>query len=301
MTVPQLRLIATIATVSAVVFAAGRPAAAQVPQPPDTLFYSAPHPSWAGHLTALAANTFLGALTGGVMQELRGGSFKDGFTRGALGGAVTYAGKRVAVERFEGAGLLGRQVGAFGSGIVRNASDGVPTFSRFVLPLGPGRLYIDRGANGAYQLQPKLDLMAAAWIAYGVIEPELHFDAGSSLSAGAAIFRTRNRVMGYGSDQRAGGFANSGVVFLSDVPAWGARFLEGAFAHERVHIVQEDQIFLTITDPFEDWVMQRVPGGNRLSRWVDINAGTELLRLTGGLFSSVRERPWEMEANYLAR
>jgi len=278
-----------------------RPVGAQVPQV-DTLYYSERQPAWAGQLTVLAANTFLGALTGGIAQELRGGSFRDGFTRGALGGAVTYLGKRVAVERFNGAGLIGRQVGALGSSMVRNAGDGIPTLDRLVVPLGVGRLYVRRGTDRAFQIQPKLDALATAWVLYGAIEDDLAFDAGASLSAGTFVFKTSNKVMLYGGGEHsAGGFANAGVVYLSDVPAWGRRFLDGAFAHERVHIVQEDQLFVTLTDPFEDWVVQQLPGGHHVSRWLDLNVSTEIFRVTSRFFPSVRERPWEMEANYLSR
>src|SRR5512133_49653 len=74
--------------------------------PPCTQRY----PHWAGELASIGGNALLGGLSAGIMQELRGGSFRSGFTRGALGGTAIYVGKRIDAERFEGAGLLGRQV-----------------------------------------------------------------------------------------------------------------------------------------------------------------------------------------------
>ena len=108
----------------------------------------------------MGANTFIGALTGGLVQALGGGSFSDGFTRGALGGAIVYAGKRLSVGRFAGAGWIGREVAAVGTSIVRNASDGLPTVHRLVLPLGPLRVHFR--PNGDQVVNVKLDLLEAA-------------------------------------------------------------------------------------------------------------------------------------------
>lgn len=83
----------------------------------------------------------LGGLTAGIVQRLRGGSFSDGFARGAVGGAVAYAGRRIAAERFDGAGLLGRQVGAVGASVVRNASERRPSLERLFFPAGPLHVY----------------------------------------------------------------------------------------------------------------------------------------------------------------
>lgn len=82
------------------------------PDPPHT---SAPNrvvspPDWGGELAFLSGNAALGGLTAALIQELQGGSFWRAFLEGALGGAVVYGGKRIAVERFYAAGLVGRQL-----------------------------------------------------------------------------------------------------------------------------------------------------------------------------------------------
>ena len=64
--------------------------------------------AWPGELEFLSGNAALGGLTAALIQKLRGVSFWEAFVDGALGGAVAYAGKRIAVERFYGAGLVGR-------------------------------------------------------------------------------------------------------------------------------------------------------------------------------------------------
>jgi len=79
---------ATTAFALACTLLAPAPAAAQsiAPQPDGTWLTR----SWVGDVVFLSATTLLGALTAGVYRKLGHGSFQEGFTRGALGGAVAY-------------------------------------------------------------------------------------------------------------------------------------------------------------------------------------------------------------------
>ena len=278
------------------------PAAAQTGTPTqtnDTLIYGQRAPRWAGQLTALTANMVFGGLTAGVIQELRGGSFKDGFTRGALGGSIVYVGKRVSAERFAGAGFAGREIAAVGSAVVRNASDARPSFERFVFPVGPVQLHVWPRQR---RFDASLDVVAAGWMVYGFAEPELSFAASESLSAGTAVFRTDNRLIVNRSNRvHAGGFAAAGIIFQSFVPAWGDPFLERTLAHERVHVAQEDQLLYTIFEPATDWLLAKVPHGPSIARRVDFNFSAELLGLLANLFPKHIDRPWELEAIYLSR
>jgi hypothetical protein len=266
----------------------------------DTIIYGIRAPRWAGQLTVLSVNALFGGLTAGVIQELRGGSFKDGFTRGALGGTFAYAGKRIAADRFEGAGFLGREVAAVGASVIRNASEGQPTFARLALPLGPVRLNVYR-TNGL-RIEPSLDVVAALWVAWGIAEPDLEFVASESLSAGTPVFRTNNKLIVHESDRRhAGGFAAAGIVMQSYIPAWGKPRLERILAHERVHVEQEDQLYLTLIEPLENWLIGKLPRGGTITKVIDINATTELIGLLKVLFPQHSSRPWELEAIYLSR
>jgi hypothetical protein len=273
----------------------GHPGLGEVPCPLDA-------PRWSGELAVLGANSLLGAFTGGVRQRMAGGSFADGFTRGALGGAAIYAGKRVTAQRFDGAGLLGRQVAAVGVSIVDNAGAGRGTLERLVLPAWVGRLYVDVPIGGQRaRVAPRLDAMAAFWTAYGIVEPELSLDVRASASAGTPVFLTDNRVLLLGNDSlHAGGVTLAGVIYLADVPVWGEFWSARALAHERVHTLQNDQLFLQWTSPIERRALRSVPGGRSFSKYVDLNLSTELLRLLSGAFPDHRERPWELEAFFLA-
>jgi hypothetical protein len=265
----------------------------------DTLGYATRAPAWVAHFTTISANALLGALTGGVIQELRGGSFKDGFARGALGGAIIYSGKRITAERFFGAGFIGREVAAVGSSVVRNASDGIGTFDRLILPAGFLRLYWQRGSG---ELQVKVDVYSAGLVVYGIAEDDLELDTRASLSAGAAVFRTDNEVITFGSEQKhAGGVSRGGIILRSYVPGWGKEFLDRALAHERVHVAQDDQLFITLNDRLDDWVFTKLGPARPLSRYIDLNGSSEFLRLLTRVIPRHGDRPWELEAIYLTR
>lgn len=265
----------------------------------DTLGYSAAAPKWVGQFTILSGNAVLGGLSAGAIQKIRGGSFKDGFTRGALGGAIVYSGKWVATRKFSGAGLAGRELGAVGSSVVRNASDGIGAFDRLILPVGFVRVYWNRprGNVGA-----KLDVVAAGYAVYGIMEDELDFDVRESASAGTAVFKTQNKVIQLRKNQtHAGGVTETGIVFRSDVGGWGPEFLSRAVRHERVHVLQDDQLFITLNDHLDDWIFGKLGGARIASRYIDLNASSGFLQVLSGFISRHADRPWEMEAIYLTR
>lgn len=273
-------------------------AAGEVEAQQDTLAYSARTPEWVGQFTTLSANAVLGGITAGIIQELRGGSFKDGFTRGALGGAIIYSGKRIAAERFDGAGLLGREVAAVGASVVRNASDGIGSFDRVILPAAFARIYWNRVQHSVWV---KLDVATAGYVVYAVLEDQLTFELGKSLSSGTPVFRTDNKLITYGTgEQHAAGVSRAGIVLRAEVPGWGDEFLDRAFAHERVHVLQDDQLFITLNDHLDDWALAKI-GAGRVSRHIDLNVSTEALRLLGSMIPNHADRPWEMEAIYLTR
>jgi hypothetical protein len=242
----------------------------------------------------------IGGVTAGVMQHIRGGSFSRGFVKGMLGGGIVWAGKLVAAQRFSGSGFLGREVAAVGSSMVHNTGSGQSLLEELVLPVGPIRLYVRPGARVPFV--PKVDVLASAWLAYGIVESELDFDAGESISSGAPVFRTDGKVLKFGSDSmHAAGLMNAGVIFVADVPAFGSDFTRRALAHERVHVIQGDQLFLWWTDPAEEWVVGKARGADRVLRHVDFNLSTNLLELLGRFFPEHGDRPWEMEAIFLTR
>lgn len=250
-------------------------------------------PRWVGHATFLGGNAMLGALTAGVVQAVRGGDFQDGFVRGALGGAVAYTGRRVAVERFDGAGLLGRQVSAVGASIVRNAGEGRGTLERVVLPVGPMRFYLDR--SDGWRVRPKVDLNDMGQTVVAAVQSETEFDPGASLSAGAPVFVAPGRDIVSGG-RAVDGIAMAGVIVL------GARpfdYSVHTFAHERVHVLQHDFTSQVVGAPAGDWLLARTRLTRAVAPYVDFDAS---VWLQWGLNATIEyeNRPWEIEAEYLA-
>jgi hypothetical protein len=255
---------------------------------------------WVGHFTVFSANALMSGVTAGTIRKIRGGSFSEGFTVGLVGGGAVYAGKAVAVQKWAGAGLVGREIAAVGSSVIRNAGEGRGALEMLALPLGPVRLHVRPSSPGS--IRASLDLHNIFWTTYGILEPALHFDASASLSAGAPVFRTKDQTLVWGDGgSRAMGMALAGTIFLADVPQQSADDFARLFAHERVHVLQNDQLFYTMGDPVESWLLRQLPGGNDLSRVFDPNILLWAVAYPGGRMLHHRERPWEMEAEFLAK
>lgn len=286
-----------LALIPFVLLGAVQPAPAAAQQFEDPLST----PRWVGDAAAAGVNSLLGGLTAGAVQKLRGGSFQDGFTRGAVGGAVVYTGKRLAVQDFRGAGFWGREVAALGSSIVHNAGAGRPALERVMLPVGPVNFYLST-VPGRH-LRMRLDGATIANALHAMTVDELEFDAESSWSSGAIVFRARD-VLFRGADTPeeeevgSAGRTRAGVIYLSAIPGLDYRH---HLKHERIHVLQNDQFFLTMTSPVEEWTLRRLPGGATVGRFVDLNLSSAVTGALAEVFKRYEHRPWELEAEYLAR
>lgn len=259
-------------------------------------------PRLRGEALTVAANALVGGVSAGLQLRARGGSFRDGFVRGAAGGALTYAGKRVSAETFGGAGLLGRQVAAVGSSLSRNAADGRGALERVMLPLGPVRLYVERGAAGGTRLQPRLDLAALAAAGYAATRPGARLDARESLLSGALVFTRPGDAAELGFN----GMQAAGVIQVRvrhpgspPDPAF-AEQVARTTAHERVHVVQYDQTFLLWAAPAERALMDGARWSRGINRWADLGLNAPLLMGMGAVVP-YEARPWEKEAYFLSR
>ncbi|HEU0299653.1 MAG TPA: hypothetical protein VFR37_09370 [Longimicrobium sp.] len=257
---------------------------------------------WRGEMSTLGINALLGGGIGGTVRALRGGSFYEGFVAGAAGGTLVYAGKRLAVERWYGAGLAGRQVAAVGTSMIRNTADGRAPLERLTVPVWIGRLYVTTSPR--LSVQPRLDLAGALSTAYQAFDDRSEFDLGRTISAGAPVFRVYDAELEWVAFQRVGvvllRYAESDQGLEEQLPDdVGAPMAQSA-AHERVHVVQLDQAFLLLAAPVEDWLLGRNPTTARLHRWIDVGAVTAVLALPELLIPYDR-RPWEREADFLAR
>lgn len=197
-----------------------------------------------------ATNALAGGVSAAVIAAVRGGDVTDAFLKGAVGGAVVYAGKRVAVEGFAGAGLIGRQVGALGSSVVANGGWGRGWLDVTSWPLGP--LWIEVHGPRPSSLRANVwDIGALAWAIY---RPELRFDWRASLSNGAMVFASPYHAVITG-DGHAAGFALAGMIVLGP----GTDHLP-VQAHENVHVIQHDFLLHVASRPVEAWAWGAIFG-----------------------------------------
>ena len=243
-------------------------------------------------LSTAGINALLGGLTAALTRVVEGEPLGretgDAFLRGALGGGVTYAGKRIAVEGFYGAGLVGRELASVGGSIVRNASAGRGTLEELVLPVGPVRLYVSRAGG----VVPRLDVGTVIATAAFAFTYDARVDLAESVSAGALVLTGRAPMPG---------LTSAGALITWDAADMPANERPRLLAHERVHILQYDQAFLSWGEPAERWLVRRTAPGVGFLDHLDFGALS--LGLRGGLAYSVdyQDRPWEKEAYFLAQ
>lgn len=211
-------------------------------------------PPWVGQAGVASANALAGALTAAVVAWMRGEEVPRAFLRGAAGGAVVFAGKRVAVERFDGAGFLGREIAAVGTSVVANAGAGRDWIDEVWLPLGPVWLRTGRAAPVGVRVNLR-DVGVLAWAA---TRPELRFDAAASLSNGTAFFRADRHQIRYQGRYFIGGVALGTTVLLAKQSLWD----ESTAGHELIHVIQDDFVVHAWSRPLEKWGWLHLTGWN---------------------------------------
>lgn len=201
-------------------------------------------PDWIADVGVAGANTALSGIAAAVTAGIRGEDVYRAFLRGAVGGGVVFAGKRIAVERFDGAGLLGRELASVGTSVVGNAGAGRGWFEEVWLPVGPVWLQVSSGERRRVRLNLR-DVGATAW---AIHRPELEMDWSRSLSNGAITFvAPGHRIR---SDSRhADGVAIGGLILLGVTPF----DREVVQSHENVHVIQRDFMLQTLSRPVEAW------------------------------------------------
>lgn len=199
-------------------------------------------PTWVVDVGVAAANIVAGGFTAAATAMIRGENVSEAFLKGAGGGSVVFVGKRLAVERFSGAGLLGRQVAAVGSGMVTDAGHGRDFFTEVWLPVGPAWFQVRSEAGWRARVNVR-DVGTLLWAAS---RPELRFDIDRSVSNGAAVFVADDHRLLL-SSRRVAGLAFGGTILLgrSDTD------VDVSQSHENVHVIQDDYGLLTMSRPLE--------------------------------------------------
>ena len=211
-----------------------------------------------------------------------------------MGGGVTFAGKRLAVEQFDGAGFAGRQVAAVGSSMAHNAAAGNGLLSEVMVPLGPARLYLRTGDLPG--VHARVDLYSSLVLLHTLLGSDLDLDVRQSLSSGTFVFWDAGDDLGshWLARERAG-------VVRMNQGAWArhAARHDEIHAHERVHVLQYDQAHLLVGAPLQRLAEDLLPAVRRVTRWVDLGLDAGFWAAANGLVP-YDHRPWEREASVLS-
>ncbi len=232
-------------------------------------------PTWVADVGVAGANIVAGAVTAAATALVRREDVTEAFLKGAAGGSVVFVGKRLAVERFSGAGLLGRQVAGLGSSMVVDAGNGRGLFSEVWLPVGPAWVQVRPKAG----LRARVNLRDVGTVIWAATRSELSFDVEQSLSNGSPVFVARDHQIVNGSGH-ADGVAVGGVILL------GATNIDRVVIqrHENIHIIQHDYLLQTFSRPIEQWAWTWVTGRGIA---VDLNL---LPILSSPLLGDIHER-----------
>ena len=261
------------------------------PQQPPTHVHTVGMPLTARDRVAhLAVNGALGGFSAGMYALVRGKNPWRAALMGFGGGVVMGGGKQLAGVGFYGSGLLGRQLSALGTSVVRSASEDTMLV---LLPVGPVTYEIRPGA--ADRVRSRVNIVGSATILYYVIRSDTRIDVGASLSAGAPVFRFPTETVTT-RDGIIFGRMDFGTIVLGTPPSAAAEEQRMTLPHESIHVVQYDFLEHALTLPPERAILRKLGVGERFLRHVDIGIVSVLLAGVLQMHMDYDERPWEREA-----
>lgn len=145
--------------------------------------------------TYLLANAVMGGLAAGLEAVAAGRDPLRAIGWGGAAGAVSYLGIVATAESVGGTPLPGLLVTAAGGSIARNAAEGRPPFSRWILPVGP--LYLEVDARRG--LRPRLYLSARRLTAFVCFLADDYYrlDVGESVERLVPVFVAGGATAGH--------------------------------------------------------------------------------------------------------
>ena len=238
----------------------------------------------------LAVNGALGGFSAAMFALVRGKNPWRAAFMGFGGGVVLGAGKQVAGRRFDGSGLIGRQLAAFGTSVVRAASEDTMLF---IVPVGPMALEVRPRAVD--RVRPRVHLVGTATVLYYVIRADTRFDMRATLSAGAPVFRFPTETVTT-RDGIIFGRMDFGTILLGSPPSVLDAQRRMTLPHESIHILQYDFLDQALTLPPERAILGKLGAGAGFLRHVDLGAISVVLAGVLQMHMNYDDRPWEREA-----
>jgi hypothetical protein len=238
----------------------------------------------------LAINGALGGFTAAMFALARGKNPWRAAALGFGGGVTMGAGKQIAGRRFDGAGLIGRQLAAFGISVVRSASEDTMVVT---LPVGP--MTFEVRPSAADRVRPRVNLVGTATLLYYVIRSDTRLDVGATFSTGAPVFRFPTETVST-RDGIIFGRMDFGTIVLGRTPAIQDEQRRMTLPHESIHVVQYDFLEQALSLPIERSILRKIGVGEGFLRHVDLGAISVMLAGVLQMHMDYEDRPWEREA-----
>jgi hypothetical protein len=238
----------------------------------------------------LAVNGALGGFSAAMFALARGKNPWRAALQGFGGGVVMGAGKQVAGKRFDGSGLIGRQLASLGTSVVRSASEDTTVV---ILPVGPMTFEIRPSAVD--RVRPRVNLVAATTLLYYVIRADTRVDLGATFSAGAPVFRFPTETVST-RDGIIFGRMDFGTIVLGATPTILDTQRRMTLPHESIHVVQYDFLEQALSLPPERAILRKLGVGDGFLRHVDLGAISVMLAGVLHMHMDYEDRPWEREA-----
>jgi hypothetical protein len=238
----------------------------------------------------LAINGALGGFSAAMFALARGKNPWRAALVGFGGGVAMGAGKQIAGQRFDGAGLLGRQFAALGTSVVRSASEDTMVV---MLPVGP--MVFEVRPSAVDRVRPRVNLVATTTMLYYIIRADTRLDLGATVSSGAPVFRFPTETVST-RDGIIFGRMDFGTIVLGAKPSMLDEQRRMTLPHESIHIVQYDFLEQALSLPPERAILRKLGLGEGFLRHVDVGVISVLLAGVLQMHMDYDDRPWEREA-----
>lgn len=238
----------------------------------------------------LAINGALGSFSAAMVALARGKDPWRAALQGFGGGIALGAGKQIAGNRFDGAGLVGRQVAAFGTSLVRSASEDTLVL---LVPVGPMTLEVRPSAVD--RVRPRVNVVSAGTMLYYIIRDDTHIDWSATFSSGAPVFRFPTETVST-RDGIIFGRMDFGTIVLGARPPIMDLQRHLTLPHESIHVAQYDFLDHALALPPERAILRKLGVGEGFLRHVDLGVVSVLLAGVLQMHMDYDDRPWEREA-----
>lgn len=255
--------------------------------------HSSARTSSASPAVLLAGSALLGSIAASIRCVIEECDVSAAAVRGGVGGLLAFAGRAVAAQEFDGAGLLGRQVSAVGIGFLETPQGLLPDVVSFRFPA-----LVVRASNrdGTLRLKPAVDASGILVAAYFVARSDVGMNWSRTLSAGTFVLEATGTVFEHDGEV-VNGAAVSTTILLSEL---SSTLMSQTLRHESVHVLQLDLLSGAVFAPVERWLARRM-GLAGVTAHVEVNLLRELsLGATAVVLGDrLATWPFELEANTL--